>query len=100
MKERSNVSYMQKLLKKDGTRARGNVKAELNLMLTHVMKRMTGDMASIMKHYSKLDETVKPKLVESAFDSMLTGELRSVVSDAAASQLMVYVDNKRKKQAE
>ena len=96
VRERSNLSYMQKLLKKSGVTARGAVKAELNLMLTHLLSRMTYNMGAIMKHYSKLDDTLKPNLVKSAFEAMLTGELRSIASDAAESKLMLYVNNKTK----
>lgn len=100
VKNRSNVAYMQKLVKKSGTSARGSVTAELNLMLTHLMDRMNANMGSILTHYAKNDDTIKAKLVQSAFQSMLSDELRASACDAGATALQTFVEaNKAKSTA-
>ena len=100
VKERSNVSYMQKLIKKSKTAARRSVTAELNLMLTHLLERVNVNMASIMTHYAKKDDTVKAKLVQAAFQAMLSEELRESACDAGAAALLKFVDaNKAKNSA-
>lgn len=100
VKERSNVSYMQKLIKKSKTAARGSVTAELNRMLTHLLERVNVNMASIMTHYAKKDDTVKAKLVQAAFQAMLSEELRESACDAGAAALLKFVDaNKAKNSA-
>jgi len=100
VKDRSNVAYMQKLVKKSGTSARGLVTAELNLMLTYLLDRLNANMSSILTHYAKNDDTIKAKLVQSAFQAMLADELRASACDAGATALQTFVQaNKVKNSA-
>ena len=97
VKDRSNVAYMQKLVKKSGTHARGSVTAELNLMLTHLLDRLNANMGSILTHYAKNDDTIKAKLVQSAFQTMLADELRASACDAGATALQTFVETNKAK---
>lgn len=99
IRDRSNTSYLHRLVKKSGTSARGSVTAELNLMLTHVLDRMNFNMAAIATNYTKGDDTVKAKLVQSAFQVMLSDELRNSACDAGATALVKFVENNKAKSA-
>jgi hypothetical protein len=100
--ERSNVSYMQKLIKKSQTSARGNVAGEMNLMLTFLINNLNTTMGSVVFHYSKKEGTLRPKLAQAAFQAMLHDELRTTACEAGAQALLAFAEknaNKSKKSA-
>jgi len=99
MKERSNVAYMQKLVKRAGAHARGSVTVELNRMLSFLVDRLTEDMDTISKRYAKLEDTVKPRLVNAALQSILTGKLRDSACDEATTVLVSFLDRNKEKSA-
>ena len=95
--ERSNVIYFSKLLKKSKTSARSDVSRELNLMMTFLMKRLTADMTSIVTNYTKKEGTIRPKLVQSALQVMLAGDLRTDACDAGAATLLDFMNSTKEK---
>jgi hypothetical protein len=95
--ERSNVSYMQKLIKKSGASARGSVPAELNSMMTYILQNLNTTMGSIVVHYAKKEGTIKPKVVQSAFQAMLSDELRQTACSAGADALISFVESQKTK---
>ena len=98
--ERSNVSYLQKLIKKSDTSVRGNVSTELNLMLTFLLSNLNTTMGSIVTHYAKKEGTIRPKVVQSAFQAMLSDELRVNACEAGAKALLEFAEaNKSKSDA-
>ena len=97
VKERSNVAYIQKLVKRSGAHARGAVTIELNRMLTFLIDRLTDDMGTITKTYAKMDDTIKPKLVNAALQSILTGKLRDAACDQATTSLVSFLDRNKVK---
>jgi hypothetical protein len=97
--ERSNVSYMHKLVKKSGTSARGSVTNELNKMLTFLIENMNGNMATVLNRYAKKDDTVKAKLVQAAMKVMLTEDLRDDACEAGAAALVRFLEANKLKSA-
>ena len=95
--ERSNVMYFSKLLKKSKSSARSEVSRELNLMLSFLMKKLTEDMTSIVTNYTKKEGTIRPKLVQSALQVMLAGELRTDACDAGAATLQAFMNSTKVK---
>jgi hypothetical protein len=90
--ERSNVSYMKRLINTSKTSARGNVANELNLMLTYLVGNLNATMGSVTFHYSKKEGTLRPKLAQAALQSMLTGDLRTQACEAGAKALLSFAE--------
>jgi predicted solute-binding protein len=95
--ERSNVAFMQKLIKKSATSARGNVAAELDMMMKYVLNDMNSAMGSIVSYYAKKEGTVKPKVVQAAFQAILSDELRQTACAAGADALIAFVEGQKTK---
>lgn len=95
--ERSNLGYMNKIVKKCGTSSRGVVNVELNCMLTFLLGALTDSMSAIMTQYTKKDCTVKPKVAQAAFQLLLHDDLRASVCDAGATALVKHLTTQREK---
>lgn len=94
-KERSNGVYVQKLLKSKKARAVSDVVADLDKILTFLLHRATGAMATVAASYDKKLTTVKPKLAQAAFQCILEGDLRADACEAGAAALRRYVETKK-----
>ena len=95
--ERSNVSYVQKILKTTKVAARGSVAGELNLMLSFLMNNMNSAMGSVVCHYSKKENTLRPKLAQAAFQALLHDELRTSACEAGAKALLDFAQKNASK---
>lgn len=95
--ERSNVLYFNKLLKKSKVSARSNVAREMNLMLGFLLSKLNADVSSIVTNYAKKEQTIRPKLVQSAFQTMLVGNLRTEACESGANTLLSFMNSSSKK---
>ena len=99
-KERSNLIYMQKLIKKSNTTARGAVQEELNSMLMFLMNNLNSSMGSILEHYVKKGDTLKSKVVQAALQATLSGELRELACNAGTEALAEFIESNKQKNAD
>ena len=95
--ERSNVTYMQRLVKRAGTSSRRDVAEELNSMMTYTLQHLNGTVDAIATHYTKKEGTLKAKMFQAAARAMLAGKLRSDACDAGAAALVAFADAKKAK---
>jgi hypothetical protein len=99
-KVRSNGVYVQKLLKRHQTRAVSDVVSDLDKMITFILNKTTNAMAIVATSYDKKLTTVKPKLAQAAFQSILDGDLRMAACEAGAAALERYCASKKGATAE
>ena len=97
IKERSNVSYIQKIIKSAKTSARGAVHEELNAMMAYVIGNLNCTMGSIFDNYAKTGDTLKSKVVQSALQVTLSGELRDAACNAGAVALAEFIEKNKEK---
>lgn len=96
--DRSNVLNLKRLAKKHSTSIRGSACSELDLMLTHVAKKVTMNLESVVNLYAKKEETIKPKVLQAVLNVTLAPSLRTSACDAGAAAASEYVAKKSKKE--
>ena len=93
--QRTNRIFFQKLLKHHGVSAKGDVVDELERMSMFLVDEAIKTSKTITARYTKKVETVKPKLLQAAFQVMLRGDCRNAACESAASAVVDYVEAKR-----
>jgi hypothetical protein len=97
--ERSRRVYVQKLIKKHETHARGVVVDDVERMVQFTTTVVVDAMQKIIVNYVKNSNTVKPNIAQAALQAVLSGDLRTSACTAGATALVNYTQL-RKEQVE
>lgn len=100
-KNRKYDAYFGSMAKSMQMSTTGDVNHELDKMLRYVLGELSSTSNSVLTHYAKKSQTVRPNVAYAAFTCMLKGNLRSEVTNAGASALVEFVNkSKQKKEIE
>ena len=96
-KNRKYDAYFSSMAKSMEMSTTGDVNHELDKMLRYVLSELSCTSNSVLSHYAKKSQTVRPNVAYAAFDCMLNGELRAEVTGAGAAALVEFVNKSKKK---
>jgi hypothetical protein len=99
-KNRKYDAYFSSIAKSMKMSTTGDVNRELDKMLRYVLGELSSTSNSVLSHYAKKSQTVRPNVAYAAFTCMLNGELRSEVTNAGAAALVEFVNKSKQKKGD
>jgi len=98
-KNRKYDAYFGSMAKSMQMSTTGDVNREMDKMLRYVLSELSSTSNSVLSHYAKKSQTVRPNVAYAAFTCMLHGELRTEVTGAGAAALVEFVNKSKQKKA-
>lgn len=98
-KNRKYDAYFGSMAKSMQMSTTGEVNHEMDKMLRYVLSELSSTSNSVLSHYAKKSQTVRPNVAYAAFTCMLNGELRTEVTGAGAAALVEFVNKSKQKKA-
>lgn len=98
--QRTNRSFLLKLLKTHDVSAKTEVVDELERMTEFLTEEVLHSMRVITTRYVKKNETVKPRLVQAGVQATLSGQLRDDACECASDVLVGFIEAKKAAAAE
>ena len=95
-KERGFLGYFPKICKANGAAARTDVHREMEKMLSFAIASLVQNSNIILSDYATKEDTVKPKIVQAALETMLHGALKSKAIGAGVAAELARVQKAKK----
>lgn len=96
-KNRKYDAYFSTMAKSMQMSTTAEANREMDKMLRYVLSDLSSTCNSVLSHYAKKSQTVRPNVAYAAFTCMLNGELRTEVTGAGAAALVEFVNKSKQK---
>jgi hypothetical protein len=96
-KNRKYDAYFASMARRMDMRTNGDVNNELDKMLRYVLAEISATSNSILSHYAKKTNTVRPNMAHTALTAILNGDLRSSVTNSGTVALSEFVNKSKRK---